>query len=195
MDSRADDATRLLKQLKEGGARPEDVLLPVVYEELRRLAHAKMTHEPPGHTLQTTALVHEAYLRLLGAENSNWDNRRHFFSAAAEAMRRILVERARRSHTLKRGGGRQRVAFHDEIGAPSRSIDLLALDEALVELEERDPRASQVIKMRYFIGLSIDETAEMLGVSARTVRSDWTVSKAWLKQRLSADGDQGAIHE
>jgi RNA polymerase sigma factor (TIGR02999 family) len=159
-------------------------LFPQVYQQLRDLAHAKMSREPSGHTLQTTALVHEVYLRLQ-KDGQTWENPRHFFAAAAEAMRRILVERARRHHSLKRGGDRDRVDFDFiEVGEDSEPMAMLALDEALTELKQFDPRLAEVVMLRYFSGLSIDETAAALETSPRTVKRDWAVARAWLSDKL-----------
>src|SRR4051812_9938175 len=149
-------------------------LFPTVYEQLRELAHAKMNREPSGHTLQTTALVHEVYLRLSKDGAGDWDNPGHFFAAAAEAMRRILIERARRSASLKRGGDRSRVDMEFvEHGTESEPLSMLALDEALTELESFDARLGQVVMLRYFTGLSVEETAVALQTSPRTVKRDW----------------------
>lgn len=160
-------------------------LFPTVYEQLRDLAHAKMNREPTGHTLQTTALVHEVYLRLSKDGAGQWENPRHFFAAAAEAMRRILIERARRASSLKRGGDKDRIdlEFVDH-GMESEPSSMLALDEALTELQSFDARLGQVVMLRYFTGLSVEETAVALETSARTVKRDWAVARAWLGKRL-----------
>lgn len=160
-------------------------LFPAVYEQLRDLAHAKMNREPSGHTLQTTALVHEVYLRLSKDGSGQWENPRHFFAAAAEAMRRILIERARRAASLKRGGDRDRIDldFVDH-GMESEPASMLALDEALTELQSFDERLGQVVMLRYFTGLSVEETAVALETSPRTVKRDWAVARAWLGKRL-----------
>jgi RNA polymerase sigma factor (TIGR02999 family) len=163
-------------------------LFPVVYEQLRDLAHQRMSHEKEGLTLQTTALVHEVYVRLSSDPGVVWDNPRQFFAVAAESMRRILIERARRYATLKRGGGRLRVDF-DAVGAPVQTADpegLLALDEALTELGRFDARLAEVVMLRYFTGLSIEETAAALERSPRTVRRDWSVARAWLGRKLAS---------
>jgi RNA polymerase sigma factor (TIGR02999 family) len=164
-----------------------DRLFPAVYQQLRDLAHARMSHEPAGHTLQTTALVHEVYLRL-GRDNSvQWDNPRHFFACAAEAMRRILVERARRVHALKRGGNRSRVDLDlVDVGVEADPDAMLELDAALTELKSFDPRLAEVVMLRYFSGLSVEETAAAMETSPRTVKRDWSVARAWLSQRLSS---------
>ena len=169
-------------------------LFPSVYDELRDLASAKMRRERPGHTLQTTALVHEVYLRLSKGEGDGWDHRGHFFAAAAEAMRRILVERARRHHALKRGGDRDRVAW-DEAQAATldpEPLAMLALDEALDELKRQDGRLCEVVMLRYFAGLGVEETAQALGTGARTVKRDWAVARAWLNRRLTDGRDAAA---
>lgn len=182
-DSRAEDVLRPA----DARARPIAELLPLVYDELRRLADQHMACEPPGQTLQPTALVHEVYLRLAGQLGSDWQNRAHFFAAAAEAMRRILVERARRHGRLKRGGGRERVPLVDVPDPPAEvDVDLVALDEALGRLETLDPRKAQIVNLRYFAGRTIEETAEVLGVSAATVKSEWKYAKAWLHRELTA---------
>jgi RNA polymerase sigma factor (TIGR02999 family) len=180
------EVTRILAGLSEGDPGAASRLLPLVYEELRSLAHRRLRNEPPGLTLQATALVHEAYMRLVGDENLRWDNRGHFFGAAAEAMRRILVERARRYGRKKHGGGRRRVPLeHVERADPQEAgDDLVALDEALRKLEARDPLRSQVIKLRYFAGLTIEQTAEVMGVSPATVSGHWTYARAWLYQAI-----------
>jgi RNA polymerase sigma factor (TIGR02999 family) len=159
-------------------------LFPVVYEQLRDLAHAKMNRESSGHTLQTTALVHEVYVRLQ-KDGQQWQNPGHFFGAAAEAMRRILVERARRVHALKRGGDRQRIDmdFVDHAEEPQAAA-MLALDEAITELKTFDARLAEVVMLRYFSGLSVEETAAALETSARTVKRDWAVARAWLARKL-----------
>jgi RNA polymerase sigma factor (TIGR02999 family) len=181
------DVTQLLEDLAKGAPRAADELLPLVYDELRRLAAQKLAGEAPGQTLQPTALVHEAYLRLVrpGAE-PQWDSRRHFFAAAAEAMRRILIERARRKATHKRGGGGRRLDLEDlELAAEDRSHDLLALDEALTELEQHDAQAAQLVKLRYFAGLTHQRAAEVLGISRRAADRLWALARAWLYQRLA----------
>lgn len=161
-------------------------LLPLVYEELRRLARARMAHERPGHTLTPTALVHEAYLRLVGDSELTWANRAHFFAAAAEAMRRILIERARRAARVKHGGGHLRVTLDEALmGQEAASDDFLALDEALDRLETQDAAMAAVVKLHQFAGLSLEETAAALGTSERTVSRRWTAARAWLKRELS----------
>ena len=182
------DVTRLLAAASGGDGRAAEELLPIVYEELRVLAHRRMARERPGQTLQPTALVHEAYLRLLGPEGDSvrWENRGHFFGAAAEAMRRILIERARRVARLRHGGGRDRLPLENVDGAvDAKSDDLIALDEALKKLEAHDPRMAEVVKLRYFAGLGVEETATAMNVSPRTVKREWAVARAWLYERMS----------
>jgi len=182
------DVTRILGALEAGNKRAAENLLPLVYDELRKLARRRMAAEAPEHTLEPTALVHEAYLRLLGDSQPAWSNRGHFFAAAALAMRRILVEHARGRHRLKRGGGRQRVPW-DENLLPMEvaSVDVLDLDEALTCLEAYDPRKCRIVMLRYFAGLTIDETAQALDISVATVKSDWTYARAWLHRELKPD--------
>jgi RNA polymerase sigma factor (TIGR02999 family) len=180
------EITRILAALR-GADRREALerLLPVVYGELRRLAKAQMRHERPDHTLQTTALVHEAYLRMLGAQNPPWNDRVHFFRAAAEAMRRILIEHARRRRRIKRGGDRVRVTLSGlKLGISEDPDTILALDDALGRLDKRDPRAADVVRLRFFAGLSVEETAKALEVSARTVKREWSFARAWLFDAL-----------
>jgi len=180
------NVTRLLKLLGHGDQSATDELLPLVYDELRRLADSRMAREHPGQTLQATALVHEAYLRLVTDKDVGWDDRGHFFAAAAEAMRRILIERARRVGRKKHGGDHRRVSIDKlEISVDAPSDDLLALDEALLRLRAKDARKERVVSLRYFAGLSIDETARALDVSPATVKNDWTLAKAWLYKELA----------
>ena len=178
--------TRILAELTDGDPDATKKLLPLVYEELRKLAHARMRNEPAGHTLQTTDLVHEAYLRLVGNKDPGWENCRHFFAAAAEAMRRILIERARRNARIKHGGGRRRRSLQDmEVADAKRPTeDILALDEALQKLEDQDDMRSEIVKLRYFAGLTIEQTAELLGVSPATVSGHWTFARAWLHREM-----------
>jgi RNA polymerase sigma factor (TIGR02999 family) len=176
------EVTNILSALQRGDPRAADQLLPLVYEELRKLAAEKLTQEKPGQTLQPTALVHEAYLRLVGGQQ--FDNRGHFFVAAAEAMRRLLIDKARRKATQKRGGQRQRQEL-DAIAAPQRDEELLALDEALERLAGTDAQAAELVKLRYFAGLSQAESAEVLGVSTRTADRIWAFARAWLRQAIS----------
>ena len=184
------DVTVLLDAAAAGDRQAAADLLPLVYEELRKLAVARMAGESPGHTLQPTALVHEAYLRLVGRGDANrWDGRGHFFAAAAEAMRRILIESARRKHGPERGGDFTRQDLAPDQPAPlGPSPRLLALDEALNRLATIEPRAAEVVKLRYFAGLTVTEAAAVLGISPRTADSDWVYARAWLVTALR-DGD------
>lgn len=180
------EVTRILEAIDQGDAHAAAQLLPLVYDELRRLAAARLAHEKPGQTLQATALVHEAYLRLVGdGEAATWANRRHFFAAAAEAMRRILVDGARRKAAVKHGGQAQRVGFDEGLPvADDRSEDLLALEDALTELERHDEPAAQLVKLRYFAGLTHQQAAETLGITRRAADRLWALARAWLQQRL-----------
>ena len=222
------DVTQILSQIEQGDPAAAEQLLPLVYDELRKLAAVRLAQETPGQTLQATALVHEAYLRLVGGAVGNalrgvpgtgdlrlgisrpsaklpspapspqppapaFDSRGHFFAAAAEAMRRILVEQARRKRSAKAGGGMQRASLDEcEIAAPTRSIDLIALDEALTKLAGLDRRKSELVKLRYFAGLTIDQAAQALGIAASTADADWAYVKSWLRVELAdeppADG-------
>jgi len=185
------DVTRILHALERGDERAADRLLAAVYEELRRLASARMRQERPGQTLQATALVHEAYLRLLGDEGADWQNRSHFFAAAAEAMRRILVEKARRKGRLKHGGGRRRVDLDAiDVAVHPPSIDLLALDEALGKLAATEPAKAELVKLRYFTGLTIEQAAEMLGISRATADRHWAFARAWLFDEIRKGEEQ-----
>jgi RNA polymerase sigma factor (TIGR02999 family) len=183
------DVTQLLAAVSDGDSHAAAELLPVIYGELQRLARSFMAREAgggAGHTLQPTALVHEAYLRLIGQADMKWDSRGHFFVAAATAMRRILVERARGRGRIKRGGDRQRQELNDgAMAVEPPSDELLALDEALKRLEESDPRKARVVMLRYFAGLGVEETAAALSVSPATVKNDWAFARAWLHRELS----------
>ena len=167
-------------------------LLLLVYDELRRLAAQKLAHERPGQTLQATALVHEAYLRLVDSEVvQRWNNRGHFFAAAAEAMRRILVERARAKRSLKRGGGRLRLDLAElDVAADEPDGDVLALSELLDKLEQHDPRKAALVKLRFFAGLTIEQAAEALGVSVSTADNDWAYARCWMRLEMEAGGDE-----
>ena len=181
--------TQILSQIESGDPSAAELLLPLVYDELRKLAAAKLAHEKPGQTLQATALVHEAYLRLVdAAEAQHWNSRGHFFSAAAEAMRRILVEQARRQQSRKRGGDLQRIelgeTFSPDNGEP---LDLIALDEALARLEELEPTKAELVKLRFFAGLSLEDAANAAGVSRATAKRYWIYSRAWLYGQLSEE--------
>jgi RNA polymerase sigma factor (TIGR02999 family) len=182
-----DEITQILNAIDEGDVHAAGQLLPLVYEELRQLAAQKLAQEKPGQTLQATALVHEAYLRLVGNDDKQrWDSRGHFFAAAAEAMRRILVDAARRKRTRKHGGDRSAVgAQHlDDIEAPEISEDLLALDEAMELLAAHDPIKAKLVELRYFAGLTGEQAAEILGISPTTADRYWTYARAWLHARL-----------
>ena len=181
------DVTRILSAIEQGDPRAAEQLLPLVYDELRRLAAQKLAHENPGQTLQATALVHEAYLRLVDTERAQfWNSRGHFFAAAAEAMRRILVDQARRKQADMHGGGRLRVDFPEDLAAPeARAEDLVALDEALSRLERHDPDAARLVKLRYFAGLSHQDAAEALGISRGAADRLWALARAWLFRQLS----------
>ncbi len=183
------DVTQILSAIEAGDPNAAAELLPLVYDELRRLAAARLTEEKPGQTLQPTALVHEAYLRLVGpAANPRWEGRGHFFAAAAEAMRRILVESARRKQAIKRGGDGERVVLDPEqFAAPERPEDILALDEALDQLARDEPRVAELVKLRYFAGLTIPQAAGVLGVAPRTADAWWAFARAWLLAKLRGE--------
>ena len=184
------DVTRILNAIEQGNAKATDELLPLVYGELRLLAAQKLSNESPGQTLQATALVHEAYLRLLGNETSTWQNRRHFFAAAAEAMRRILIDNARRKQTNKWGGACQRIAMEDvDPVLEGPSDHLIALDEALKKLEEKDKLKADLVKLRYFAGLTGAQAAQALGISRSTADEHWAYVRAWLKVEIKK-GDE-----
>ena len=180
------EITKLLAEWREGNQSALDELYPLVYDELHRLARRYMSRERKGHTLQTTALINEAYVRLVDQKNVHWANRSHFFAISAQIMRRILIDHARRHAYAKRGGGAQQVSL-EEVAAitPNPSGELLRLDEALKSLAEMDPRRSQVVELRYFGGLNNDEIAGVLNISANTVTRDWNMARAWLYQQLS----------
>src|SRR5262245_16040844 len=183
------EVTRILSAIEQGDPRAAEQLLPLVYNELRRLAAERMAQEKPGQTLQATALVHEAYLRLVAADRSQpWNSRGHFFAAAAEAMRRILIEQARHKRSAKGGGQLRRVELHEEqVAAPSRDVDLIALDEALVKLAEYDGRKAELVKLRFFAGLTIAQAAATLGIAESTADADWAYAKSWLRLALADD--------
>jgi RNA polymerase sigma factor (TIGR02999 family) len=191
------DVTRILSAIEGGDPHAAERLLPLVYDELRNLAAAKLSQEKPGQTLQATALVHEAYLRLVGIQAPNtkhqapaWNSRGHFFAAAAEAMRRILVERARKRGRLKRGGDRQRLDL-DALQLSLREVsdELLALDEALTEFAKKHPDKAELVKLRYFAGLTVAEAAQALGISTSTADRHWTYARAWLYRRIVGDAE------
>jgi RNA polymerase sigma factor (TIGR02999 family) len=183
------DVTRILSAIEEGDPSAAEQLLPLVYDELRKLAAQKMAQEKPGQTLQATALVHEAYLRLVDTEKGrHWDSRRHFFAAAARAMRRILVENARRKHQLKRGGAMHRRGLDDvEVECAVPQNDLIALDEAVERLEDEDPQGAKLVQLRFFVGLTHEEAARVLGISAVTARRHWRYARAWLHREMQDD--------
>src|SRR5262245_37839396 len=188
MLDRMSEVTRILSALEQGDPSAAEQLLPLVYDQLRALAAQKLAHEHPGQTLQPTALVHEAYLRLVGTDSQpeEWKGRGHFFAAAAEAMRRILIEQARRKKAEKRGGQWQRIAFeHAEAVAAAPPEELLALDEALEQLKQSDPVAGNLVQLRYYAGLSVEQAAKVLGVSVATGYRHWTFARAWLHGQLS----------
>ncbi|HEX2475393.1 MAG TPA: ECF-type sigma factor [Lacipirellulaceae bacterium] len=184
------DVTRILSAIEAGTPQAADELLPLVYNELRKLAAARLAHEKPGQTLQPTALVHEAFVRLVGNENlPAWNSRGHFFAAAAEAMRRILVEQARRKSRLKHGGGLNRVDLDSACAvSEARTEDLLALDEALSKLADEEPAKAELVKLRYFAGLTMPESAAALGISLATAERYWTFARAWLYAELADSG-------
>ncbi len=178
------DVTRILSQIEQGDPHAAEQLLPLVYEALRKLAAAKLADERPGQTLQATALVHEVYLRLVDVEHQqNWDSRGHFFAAAAEAMRRILVDNARRKGSQKRGGGLRRVEVEATTGGQNLD-DLLALDEALKKLAAKNARKAKLVELRYFSGLTNEQAAKALGVSVATAERDWAFARAWLRREM-----------
>src|SRR5262245_53031322 len=181
------DVTRILSQIESGDPQAAERLLPLVYEELRKLAAAKLAHEKPGQTLQATALVHEAYVRLVdGQQMQNWNSRGHFFGAAAEAMRRILIERARRKDL----GDRQWLPLDEMERVIPAAAGLVALDDALTKLEAKDPPVAQLVKLRFFTGLTMPQAAEVLGVPLRSAERNWTYARTWLQRELSKDADQ-----
>ena len=179
------EVTQLLVSLSKGNQEAVSKLIPLVYEELRRLARHYMRRERSDHTLQTTALVHEAYLRLVEQRETNWQNRAHFFAIAAQLMRRILLDHARACRTDKRGGEHERLPLEETlVFSPKKSEELIALDEALNRLSELSPRQSQIIELRFFGGLTVEETAEVLGIAPKTVKRDWSVARAWLHREV-----------
>ncbi len=181
--------TQLLTAWSDGDQAARDKLMPLVYEELHRLAHRYMKRESPGHTLQTSALVNEAFVRLVDQKNVRWQNRAHFFGIAAQMMRRILVDYARSRNYAKRGGGAAQVTLDEAlIVSDERSAEVVSVHEALERLAAFDARKSQIVELRFFGGLSIDETADVLGVSPGTVMRDWTLAKAWLRREMMTDG-------
>ena len=185
MEPSQSDVTLLLKRLSEGDKSVLHQLVPVVYGELRRLASSYMRHERPDHTLQTTALVHEAYLQLVGQERAHWGNRGQFFGVAAQLMRRILVDHARAHNAAKRGGISSKFSLDEAmVMAKERGGDLLAIEELLTRLAAIDPQQARVVELRFFAGLSVEETAQALAISDRTVKRDWAMAKAWIQREL-----------
>jgi len=188
MDPQPQEVTQLLLDWSQGDQAALDKLIPLVYQELRMLAQRHMRRENPGHTLQTTALVHEAYVRLIDQKNVRWQNRAHFFAVAARLMRRILLDRARGRICSKRGGGARQMSLDEAADfSLDRAAEMIALDDALESLAAIDPRKSQVVEMRFFGGLSVDETAETLQVSPETVLRDWRLAKVWLLREMSGE--------
>jgi RNA polymerase sigma factor (TIGR02999 family) len=190
------DVTRILTAIEQGDTKAADKLLPLVYEELRRLAAQKMTRELPGQTLQATALVHEAYIRLVGSEIQNWNSRGHFYAAAAEAMRRILIDNARRKKSLRRGGGHQRIQFDTAIlvnGKVSHTDDLVALDKALQKLGDKDRLKADLVKLRFFAGLTSEQAARVLDVSPATAERYWDYARSWLRVEITQEGRSSQV--
>jgi RNA polymerase sigma factor (TIGR02999 family) len=189
------EVTRILSAIEQGDAHAAEQLLPLVYEELRKLAAQRLAQEKPGQTLQATALVHEAYLRLVDVDKVPlWNSKGHFFAAAAEAMRRILVENARRKRSLKRGGGMARSHLDvDQVPAPEPGTDLLVLDEALGKLAARDKVKADLVQLRYFAGLTLDQAAQVLGISPATADRYWAYARAWLHQEILSSGQAGKL--
>ncbi len=188
MAPHSEDVTLILRDLESGDRRAADRLMPFVYDELRRLASHYLKNERPDHTLQPTALVHEAYLRLVDQTRVNWQNRAHFFAVAASMMRRILVDHARSHNAQKHGGRRQKLSLDEAISfSKGKDLDIVALDDALGDLARLDPEQSRIVELRFFGGLTLEETAEVTGVSLSTVRREWEMAKAWLYDQLSND--------
>ncbi|GAB5518024.1 MAG: sigma-70 family RNA polymerase sigma factor [Rhodothermales bacterium] len=184
----AAEVTQLLQAYTEGQSDALDALMPAVYQQLRGLAHRYLRGERMGHTLNTTALVHEAYLKLIDQNRVQWQSRQHFYAIAAQAMRRILVNYARNRQRIKRGGNAQRVEFDEALGlSDERADEVLALDEALTRLEASNERRARIVECRYFVGFTIEETAAILEISPRTVKREWTVAKAWLYREMTAE--------
>lgn len=180
--------TDLLRAWGKGDSAALDKLVPLVYDELRRQAHRYLRRERPGHTLQTTGLVHEAYLRLVDQRETDWQNRAQFFAVAAQMMRRVLIDHARSKQAVKRGGDNIRVTLEDAMAAvQERGVDLLDLDEALTRLAELDPQQAKVVELRYFTGLGIEETSQVLAISPATVKREWTMARAWLRRELARE--------
>lgn len=191
MESSAGEVTRLLQDWSVGNREALDKLLPLVYNELRRLAHSYLTHERPDHTLQTTALVHEAYMKLIDQRSVNWENRAQFFAISAQAMRRILLDNARRHSAAKRGSGGQKISLDEvaTLSSDSANESLIALDMALRQLEIIDSVQSKIVELRYFGGLTIEETAEVLKISPSSIQREWTIARAWLYKAITGAPD------
>ena len=189
METSTDEVTQLLQDWGRGDRESLEKLVPLIYSELRRIAHNSLYRERPGHTLQTTALVHEAYLKLIDQKNTRWQNRAHFFAIASQAMRRILVDSARRHTAIKRGGTGENLPL-DEAANISLEPDpiLLPLNEALIELARIDPQQGQIVELRYFGGLTIEETAEVMKLSRDKIKAEWAMARAWLRQELASTG-------
>jgi RNA polymerase sigma-70 factor, ECF subfamily len=184
----SEQVTRLLSEVSGGNRAAVDELLPVVYRELKRLAGAQLRGESPGHTLQATALVHEAYLKLIDQRDVTWQNRAHFFGVAAQVMRRVLLDYAKAKHRLKRGGHVHKTSLDEAlVVAENRASDLVVIDVALQELEALDPRQGKVVELRFFGGLSVEETAEVMGISTATVKREWAMARAWLYRKLAEE--------
>ena len=184
----AQNVTEMLNDWRNGDQEALDRLIPLVYDELRRQAAGYLRRERPGHTLPSAALIHEAYLRLINQQNIEWNSRAHFFAMAARLMRQILVDHARKRLAAKRGGSDIRVSLEEGMAvSQGRTVDLVALDEALTRLAAIDPQQSRIVELRYFSQLSVEETAEALGISPRTVKRDWNVAKAWLRQQIGGE--------
>lgn len=182
----SNNLTQLLLDWSDGNREALDKLMPLVYDELRRMAHRYMRRENPGHTLQTSALVNEAYLRLVDQDSVGWQNRAHFFGVAAQMMRHILVDHARAQHGAKRGGAAQRVTFDEQaVVSATPAAELIALDDALSELATHDPRKGRIVELRFFAGLNIEETAEVMAISSPTVQREWRKARAWLLRALN----------
>lgn len=193
MGSEGPDITRILGRVGDGEARAADELLPLVYDQLRAAAQKQMAQERSDHTLQATALVHEAYVRLVGRDDVPWENRAHFYVAAAEAMRRVLIEHARKRGRIKRGGERRRIPLSGlELARDSNLEEILAVDAAIRRLEEQDGRMARIVRLLFFAGLDTRETAAVLGLSDRTVRREWALARAWLHRELSGGVGKGS---
>jgi RNA polymerase sigma-70 factor, ECF subfamily len=193
VESTSNTVTALLTEMAKGNQKAGPQLIPLVYSELRRMADGYMRRERPGHTLQTTALVHEAYLKLVGQHSVNWQSRAHFFGIAAQVMRRVLIDHARGHVRDKRGGGREAVSLDEAVVfSKERAEEFLELDRALEALAAVDARQANIVELRYFGGLTVEETAEVLGISPKTVKRDWTVAKAWLHGELKASHGNAA---